>query len=145
MGFGAVTHIRHHGSTLSADDAARVIEQALDLDRAAVVLLDLRQTTETTTPALARLILLRRRLLRSGRDLLIVGLAGRAEALYRIARIEKILPRTELPRRVWRRAGRAVRNAGSSLGQLRSGAFRSAHDVPQPGGSAVELETTAKA
>jgi len=57
------------------------------------VQLHLERTTEATLAALARLIVLRRELLRGGGDLCIVGLSGRAEDLYRLSRLERILPR----------------------------------------------------
>ena len=58
-----------------------------------VVVLDLRETQETTTAALAGLILLRRRQIKDGGDLLLLGLGGKAQYLYEILRLAKILPR----------------------------------------------------
>lgn len=58
-----------------------------------IVHIHLEGTIRTSTAALARLILLRRTLLRSGRDLCIIGLSGRAAGLYEISRLGKLLPR----------------------------------------------------
>ncbi len=98
MVLGSVIAIRHREPSLGVSDAYRIARQAWRFARPKLVLLDLRRTTEATTAALARLVLLRRRLLNSGRDLRIMGLGGRADALYRMTRMEKLLPRTR-PRR----------------------------------------------
>lgn len=95
MVLGSVLGIRHRGSYLDAADAARISRQARGTGRARMILLNLRETTETTTAALAKLILLRSRLIRSGCDLRIVGLTGKADALYRVERMERILPRRQ--------------------------------------------------
>ncbi len=57
------------------------------------VFLDLSRTIQITTAALARLILLRLRLLEMGRELFLVGLHGQAESLYEINRLTRLLPR----------------------------------------------------
>jgi len=57
------------------------------------VRVELNRVVETTTAALARLIALRRELLRSGRDLQITGLRGRADHLYQISNMASLLPR----------------------------------------------------
>ena len=57
------------------------------------VLLDLDAVTDATTAALARLIVLRRNLLRTGRDLHIRGLHGRARGIYEVHRLGPLLPR----------------------------------------------------
>jgi len=93
MVVGSVMAVRHCAPRLSAQDAIRIAEQVRGFARARVVLIDLRRTTEATTAALARLILLRKRLLAKGRDLRIRGLCGRADALYRMTRMERLLPR----------------------------------------------------
>ena len=58
-----------------------------------VVHIHLEGTVRTSTAALARLIVLRRTLLQTGQDLCIIGLSGKAEDLYEISRLRKILPR----------------------------------------------------
>ena len=57
------------------------------------VRVELERVVETTTAALARLIALRHELLRTGRDLRITGLRGRAEHLYHINNMASLLPR----------------------------------------------------
>jgi anti-anti-sigma factor len=59
------------------------------------VLIDLRAVDSTSTAALATLILLRRSLLQTGRDLRITGLRGRAMALYEISRLDHLLPQVQ--------------------------------------------------
>ncbi len=56
------------------------------------VVIDLSQVDELNTAELAELVALRQRLLHSGRDLRLVGLRGRAKALYDLARLAAVLP-----------------------------------------------------
>lgn len=67
-----------------------------------VVVLNLRRVQDTTTAALAGLILLRKRQIQAGGDLLLLGLSGRAHYLYEILRLARVLPRRPCihPRRV---------------------------------------------
>lgn len=58
-----------------------------------LILLDLANTCHTTTAALARLVALRRDLLKVGRDLWIVGLSGQAHHLYELTLMRHLLPR----------------------------------------------------
>ena len=88
------TTIRPGRRYLSYHDAVAVASRAMEGAGAGTVLLDLQDTVETTTATLARLIVLRQELRRSGRDLLIAGLTGRAESLYQICRISRALPRS---------------------------------------------------
>ena len=83
--------IKHQGSRFSYYDAGRIAEHALVGGPVRTVLIDLKQTDETTTAALARLIVLRRHLLKSGRDLCILGLSGRAKILYELCRLTNLL------------------------------------------------------
>ena len=85
--------ISHGGARLSYADALRIARGVPRERPARVILIDLKQTTEATTAGLARLILLRRELIKAGRDLRIMGLRSRAEALYDICRMGKLLPR----------------------------------------------------
>ena len=62
-----------------------------------IVRLCLEETSKTSTSALARLILFRRRLLRGGGDLRIAGLSGRTTNLYEICRMTRLLPRCQHP------------------------------------------------
>jgi hypothetical protein len=83
--------IQYRRRCLGYADACRVARRA-SAQRSDMVHLCLRGTTHTTTAALARLILLRRDLLASGRDLRIIGLTGRAKALYEVNRLGSLLP-----------------------------------------------------
>jgi len=51
------------------------------------------ERTEASLAAFAKLILLRRELIDSGRDLWIAGLRGQAEAIYETNRLTRLLPR----------------------------------------------------
>ena len=56
------------------------------------VVLDLKDTEDASTAAFARLVLLRRDLLKDGRDLRLRGLRDRAASIYRISRLSAVLP-----------------------------------------------------
>lgn len=85
--------IRHRRACLSYAEALRIARRVPRGRAAGMVLIDLKRTTEATTAGLARLVLLRRQLIRAGRDLRIVGLRSRANALYEICRMGSLLPR----------------------------------------------------
>jgi hypothetical protein len=86
--------IRHDGSRFSYSDACQVARYATASGGQGLVVVGLEQTCDTETAALARLVVLRRDLLRAGRDLRIAGLCGRANSLYEISRMAEVLPRT---------------------------------------------------
>ncbi len=56
------------------------------------VIVDLSRVEELTTAALAELVAFRKRLLREGFDLALVGLHGRARTLYDVLRLAGVLP-----------------------------------------------------
>jgi anti-anti-sigma regulatory factor len=56
------------------------------------VVLDLNATENASTAAFARLVLLRRDLLKKGRDLRLSGLRDRAASIYRISKLNAVLP-----------------------------------------------------
>lgn len=85
--------ITHPGARLSYPEARRIAQNVPAGCPVKFVLIDLGRTTQATTAGLARLILLRRELLAAGRDLRILGLSSRAEALYEICRMARLLPR----------------------------------------------------
>jgi ABC-type transporter Mla MlaB component len=78
---------------LAHRDACRVYDRAVNLPQPGTIVLDLSSVEEATTSAFARLVLLRRELLRRGRDLRLKGLRSRAAKLYEISRLETVLPR----------------------------------------------------
>jgi hypothetical protein len=81
------------GSRLLYDDACRIAEEAAAEDHGAAICIGLEHVTEASLAAFAKLILLRRELIDSGRDLWIVGLRGQAEAIYETNRLTRLLPR----------------------------------------------------
>jgi hypothetical protein len=79
------------GEQFTHREACRVCDAAVRA-RAHTVIVDLAAARDATTSAFARLVLLRRRLLRCGRDLRIKGLSDRAARLYEVSRLDLILP-----------------------------------------------------
>ena len=91
--------IRHAAARLTYRQACELAATACRGPGALDVLIDLRQTTETTTGALARLVVLRLELRQHGRDLRITGLRGRARAVYEVNGMRAFLP---MASGVWR-------------------------------------------
>jgi anti-anti-sigma regulatory factor len=79
------------GRELSHAEACRLVAQALE-QAAKRIVIDLARVEEATTSAFAQLILLRRSLLRSGRDLCLTGLRDRTAGLFQVNRLETVLP-----------------------------------------------------
>ena len=84
--------IMYNGRQFSYDDAGKIAEKVTATTGNKITCIKLEGVTDTTTAALARLILLRRDLLESDRDLRIVGLSGHARVLYEISKLESVLP-----------------------------------------------------
>lgn len=105
MAHGNIMRIGYEDQRLANADVLDLAETILRDGAGRVVVLDLRNCRETTTAALASLILLRRRQIRSDGDLLLLGLTGKAHYLYEILRLAKVLPRRPCisPRRVRQR------------------------------------------
>lgn len=80
----------------SHQDACRIYQVALKASGARTIVINLSQATDATTSAFARLILLRRALLKCGSDLRLAGLRGRAALLYEINRLADVLPQCEV-------------------------------------------------
>jgi anti-anti-sigma regulatory factor len=78
--------------SLSHSDACRIATVALDDRRARTVVVDLKNVADATTSAFARLVILRRLLLQTGRDLRLINLRDRAASLYQINRLGRVLP-----------------------------------------------------
>jgi len=88
------------GQRLSHVEASRLADLAVNCG-AHTIILDLSKCLEATTPALARLVLLRRELLAAGRDFRIGGLRGQPAKLLEVHRLEKVLPcLSDVPREV---------------------------------------------
>ena len=78
--------------TFEHGHARRVERVALNMPCAKIIVLDLSRAHDATTAAFADLILLRRRLLDEGRDLRLCGLHDRAAKVYRVNRLNEVLP-----------------------------------------------------
>ena len=93
----------HQAGKLTNTDACKIAEQVATSRTATLFYLDLEQTTEATTAGLARLVRLRQNLLKTGKDLRLVGLHGQPHGLYEICGMLNVLPEE----------GRQVRWTGS--------------------------------
>jgi len=90
---GNLMTIRHETSSLCYADVVRIDSQIRCCNKlSGTVVIDLTNTTRTSTAAFARLILMRRRLMKSGGDLFVSGLGGQAVALYKTHRLTDLLP-----------------------------------------------------
>ena len=78
---------------LTHDAACRIARNAQRNHAAHTFVIDLSRTSEADTAGFAQLVLLRRSLLREGRDLRLAGLRDRAQKLYEINRLHDVLPR----------------------------------------------------
>jgi hypothetical protein len=78
--------------SLSHSDACRIAQLALRERRALTVIVDLKNVVDATTSAFARLVLLRRRLLKAGRDLRLINLHDRTASVYHVNRLGGVLP-----------------------------------------------------
>ena len=76
---------------LNHDEAARLANLAA-ASKARTVIIDMTRVTEATTPGLARLVLARRDLLQSKRDIRIAGLSGQPARLLEVHRLQEVLP-----------------------------------------------------
>jgi anti-anti-sigma regulatory factor len=76
----------------SHEHAAAISEWALSGTSSQTVVVDLSDSRDATTAAFATLVVLRRKLLREGRDLRLAGLRERTQHVYSIARLGGVLP-----------------------------------------------------
>lgn len=76
---------------LCHDEAERLASVAA-LSKAKTVIIDMTRVSEATTPGLARLVLARRALLESNRDVRIAGLQGQPARLLEVHRLQDVLP-----------------------------------------------------
>ncbi|HEX4124422.1 MAG TPA: hypothetical protein VHY37_06825 [Tepidisphaeraceae bacterium] len=77
----------------SHSEAVRVSQVALSRHNVHTFVVDLKHAQDATTSAFARLVLLRGKLLKSGRDLLLTGLHDRPASLYEVNLLATVLPR----------------------------------------------------
>jgi hypothetical protein len=82
------------GRSLSHSEACRIARLVTGNRRVRTFVIDFKNALDASTSAFARLVLLRRLLLRSGRDLRLTNLHDRAAHLYQINRLMGVLPCT---------------------------------------------------
>jgi ABC-type transporter Mla MlaB component len=81
--------------SFSHSEACRIADAAIKFAVArTVIVIDLKNVVDATTSAFARLVLLRRLLLKTGRDLRLTNLRDRAANIYHINRLAGVLPCT---------------------------------------------------
>lgn len=90
--FATPTAVVPKASRFSHEDASAISKWVLRRETARTVVIDLSHATDATTAAFATLVVLRRRLLRDGRDLRVAGLRERAQYVYSISRLGGVLP-----------------------------------------------------
>ena len=84
----AIVHGSERFSNADACEVAALAERVA----AKSVVLDLANADEATTSAFARLVLLRRNLLKVGRDIRLTNLRSKAAGLYEVNRLGGVLP-----------------------------------------------------
>ncbi len=87
---GPVIKVPRDKKSLSYADVRRLESSILGNGR--IVLLDFACVEDASTAALARLVVVRREMLRSGCDLHILHLHGHARSVYEVARMDRLLP-----------------------------------------------------
>jgi len=85
-------HVVLKADTFSHEHARAISRWALGRERAGVIVVDLSRADDATTAAFAALVVLRRKLLRDGRDLRLSGLRDRPRQLYAVNRLGGVLP-----------------------------------------------------
>jgi len=78
--------------SLSHGEACRIAEVAIRRSDAETIVIVSERIEDPPPPASPRLVLLRRVLLKAGRDLRLVNLRDRAAHLFDITRLESVLP-----------------------------------------------------
>ena len=86
--------IRSTARHLDSDAIARIEDTLRTAPAASLIKIDLSESQVANTSGFAALVVMRRRLLDSGRDLWISGLHGKTYALYRIIKLSGTLPLT---------------------------------------------------
>ncbi len=87
----AQVRLSPRGSVFSHAEACRLFALAV-AQAAKQVLIDLQLVEDATTSAFAQMILLRRSLLRTGRDLCLTGLHDRTAGVFEVNRLGAVLP-----------------------------------------------------
>jgi anti-anti-sigma regulatory factor len=84
--------IRPKAHRFTHPDANRIFQAVMHTPSWKTVIIDLSKAEDATTSAFARLVILRRELLRHGRDLRLVGLRDRVRKVYDVNRLSSVLP-----------------------------------------------------
>jgi len=84
--------IIHQSEQFRQPDAARIFLSVVAATTEKTIVIDLTHVRDATTAAFAHLVLLRRMLLRNGRDLRLKGLRERAARVYEVNRLMEVLP-----------------------------------------------------
>ena len=87
-----ITSIVAESKNLSHEAVEQLCTQILGAPAVRTVVLDLQRTEDADTAAFARLVVLRRDLLKDGRDLRLRGLKQRAKSLWTISKLASVLP-----------------------------------------------------
>jgi|SRR5665213_2640545 len=80
----------------SHQEAMQVYETALSQTNGERIVVDLRRARDATSAAFARLVLLRKALRESGRDLCLINLRDRAAGVYHVHKLDCVLPEADL-------------------------------------------------
>ena len=92
MAASSVSMVRTRAGRLSYHDLDQLASIIHEVRPEQVIVVDLSGAEEATTAALARLVVMRGRLKRTGGDLRLAHLHGRAKCLYEINRLSALLP-----------------------------------------------------
>jgi anti-anti-sigma regulatory factor len=87
----AQVKLQPEGPCFSHAEAYRMFCEAIS-EGAKRVVIDLGRVENATTAAFAQLVLLRRSLLRTGRDLCLTGLRDRTAGVFQVNRLDAVLP-----------------------------------------------------
>ena len=77
---------------LNHAEACKVAKSVLESPRSTNVIIDLSGTNDITTAAFAKFVLLQKQLSAIECNLILSGLSGRVAAMYRVCKLERILP-----------------------------------------------------
>jgi anti-anti-sigma regulatory factor len=86
------TSIISDAKNLSYAAAQRLCDEIQGRPPVRTVVLDLQRADDADTAAFARLVLLRRNLLKNGRDLRLRGLKPRVASMWKISKLAAVLP-----------------------------------------------------
>ena len=86
------TTIVHDADAFLHEDADQLSRWVARGNAARKIIIDLSRVEQASTSAFARLVLLRRALLKAGRDLRLINLRAQALGLYELNRLADVLP-----------------------------------------------------